>query len=153
MMNIYRIVKQSYAVLDGIGGIYASGRWHRKGTRVVYASGSISLAAWEKFIHVSSLENLPDDLQVMKIEVPDSILVSEIDTEQLDSTWADFPYCEMTQEIGSRFLQDPEQLILKVPSAVIKSESNYLINPTCDLINKLQYSLHPFAFDGRIGII
>ncbi len=152
-MYIYRIVKQAYANLEGMGGIYAAGRWHRKGTRVVYAAESISLAAWEKFIHLSSLTNLPTDLQVMKIEVPDSISVDKIDMGKVKLDWDDFPYSEVTQELGSRFLQDPTQLLLRIPSAVIKSESNYLINPTCKLVNELNYSLHPFSFDGRIGFV
>lgn len=150
-MKIYRIVKKAYADLDGIGGVFAAGRWHSKGKRVVYAAESISLAAWEKLIHLTSLSNLPNDLQVMEISIPDSIPIKIIETQHLSQHWADFPYDEQAQKMGDAFLQDSKQLILRVPSAIMPSENNFLINPNCEFVSALSYNLRPFAFDERLS--
>jgi len=62
-MFVYRITKKEHATLDGLGGLYGPGRWHKKGNPVIYTSEHASLAAWEKIVHVSSFENqrfIPD---------------------------------------------------------------------------------------------
>ncbi|NQU81520.1 MAG: RES family NAD+ phosphorylase [Bacteroidetes bacterium] len=86
-MKIYRIVNKTHANLDGLGGIYGSGRWNEKGYRVVYASESISLAAWEKLIHLTDYQDLPTDLVVITINLPDNIEIKEVPGKVLVPGW------------------------------------------------------------------
>ena len=72
-MIVYRITKKEHSPLDGMGGLYGPGRWHKKGNLVIYTSEHASLVAWEKIVHVSSIENLPNNLLLVKIDVPEEI--------------------------------------------------------------------------------
>jgi len=69
-MIVYRITKKEYPALDGRGGLFGPGRWHKKGIPVIYTSEHASLAAWEKIVHLANFDNLPDDLLITAIEIP-----------------------------------------------------------------------------------
>lgn len=142
--------------LSGIGGLYAAGRWHKKGNRVVYASESISLAAWERFVHITDYRNLPSDLVVVTIYIPDDIEIKEVPGHILVPGWnTSEPYDFFKKEtikFGTRFLKENAHLLLKVPSAVVKSEYNYLLNPNHPDIKRCRIEkIEPFTFNGRIG--
>jgi len=154
-MKIYRIVNKVHANLDGLGGIYGSGRWNKKGDRVVYASESISLAAWEKLIHITDYQNLPTDLIVITINIPDNIEIKEVPDRVLVPGWnipKPFrPFKKETVEFGTEFLRKNFHLVLKVPSIVVKGEYNYLLNPNHPDIKKCKIEkIEPFEFDKRI---
>ena len=150
-MIVYRITNKEHAALDGIGGLYGPGRWHRKGNFVIYASEHASLAAWEKIVHVASFENLSINLLLVKIEIPDKIEIQTIPQHILVKGWDSFPFSDETVNYGSSFLQKKEYLALKVPSAIIPDEFNIILNPphpdiqVCKII-----SSNPFIFDKRI---
>ena len=70
-MKVWRLCRQPFAAtaLEGIGGLHASGRWHRRGRPIVYAASSAALAALEVLVHVDPLD-APDDLRLLTIELP-----------------------------------------------------------------------------------
>ena len=151
-MIVYRITKKEHAALDGLGGLYGPGRWHKKGNLIIYASEHASLAAWEKIVHVASFENLPDNLLLVKIEIPDDIEIQTVPPNVLVKGWDSFPFCNETVSYGTFFLQKNEYLALKVPSAIIPDEFNIILNPlhpdlqACKVISTV-----PFIFDKRIS--
>jgi RES domain-containing protein len=117
---------------------------------VVYLSQNVSLAAWEKLINLASTTLIPVDLVLIEVLVPDVKLL-EVPEEILVKGWDGFPYLDVTMEYGTKFLTDNQHLLLKVPSAVIKAEYNYLLNPKHPLISECKIeSVIPFAFDPRI---
>ncbi len=152
-MVLYRISYKEHAALNGIGGLTTSGRWNQKGFPVVYLSESLSLAAWEKFMQFESINNIPDVYVSLKIEIPDSS-IQEITKEELDKTikgWDSFPHRPGTRTIGTRFLKKREFLLLKVPSAVIQDEFNYIMNPLHPLSMEAKIiEEKPFVFDERL---
>jgi RES domain-containing protein len=151
-MIVYRITKKEHASLDGMGGLYGPGRWHRKGSLVIYASEHASLAAWEKIVHVASFENLSTNLLLVKIEIPDQIEIQTVPPNVLVKGWDSFPFSNETVGYGTSFLQNKRYLALKVPSAIIPDEFNILLNPlhpdiqACKVISSI-----PFIFDKRIS--
>jgi len=151
-MIVYRITKREHAALDGMGGLYGPGRWHKKGNLVIYTSEHASLAAWEKIVHVTSFENLPENLLLVKIEIPDGIEVQSVPESVLVRAWDSFPFILETLDFGTSFLRKNEHLALKVPSVVIPDEYNIILNPLhpdirdCKVISTL-----PFEFDKRIS--
>jgi len=151
-MYIYRITKKEHSTLDGMGGLYGPGRWHKKGSLVIYASEHASLAAWEKIVHVASFENLSNDLLLVKIEIPDELEIQTVPQSVLVKGWDSFPFCSETVNYGTSFLQNKEYLGLKVPSAIIPDEFNIILNPlhpgiqACKVIRSI-----PFIFDKRIS--
>lgn len=65
----------------------------------------------------------------MIISAPDSDhLIKTIDTKALPENWREFEAYSLLQKIGSEWFNSKETLILKVPSAVIPQEYNYIIN-------------------------
>lgn len=65
----------------------------------------------------------------MIISVPDSdSMIKTIGTNALPKNWRKFEAYSKLQEIGSDWISSKETLILKVPSAVIPQEYNYVIN-------------------------
>ncbi len=150
-MFVYRIAKREHAALDGLGGMYGPGRWHEKGNLVIYTSEHASLAAWEKIVHVSSFENLPDNLLLVKIEIPEGIEIQSVPEKVLVEGWGRFPFTNETVNYGTSFLRKKEHLALKVPSVIIPDEYNIILNPlhadikSCNIISTAR-----FIFDMRV---
>lgn len=150
-MIVYRITKKEHLALDGTGGLYGPGRWHRKGNLVIYTSEHASLAAWEKIVHVSNLENLPDNLVLVKIEIPDETEIQTATQTFLVEGWNSFPFATETVNFGTSFLRGKAHLALRVPSVIIPDEFNVILNPLHpDIHNCKIISTVPFRFDKRI---
>lgn len=149
-MIVYRITKKEHAALDGMGGLYGPGRWHKKGNLVIYTSEHASLAAWEKIVHVASFDNFPNNLLLIKIEIPDQIEIQTVPQKVLVKGWNSFPFASETVNYGTSFLKAKEHLAFKVPSVIIPDEYNIILNPlhpdiqVCKVISAI-----PFTFDGR----
>ena len=151
-MIVYRITKKEHSALDGMGGLYGPGRWHKKGNLVIYTSEHASLAAWEKIVHVTSFENLPKNLLLVKIELPEGIEIQSVPQKVLVKGWNSYPFALETVDYGTSFLQKKEHLALKVPSVIIPDEFNIILNPLHpDIRNCKVVSTIPFVFDQRVS--
>jgi RES domain-containing protein len=152
-MIVYRITKKDHAALDGLGGLYGPGRWHKKGFPVIYTSEHASLAAWEKIVHVASFENIPNNLILVKIEIPEWIEIQTVPQSILTEGWNSFPFINETVNYGTSFLLKKEYLALKVPSVIIPDEYNIILNPLHSEIKDCNViSSNPFLFDKRISM-
>ncbi len=60
------------------------------------------------------------------MELPDNC-ISEIQLKKLKYDWQS--HLEYTQYIGDEFLKNNQVLALKVPSAIVPQEHNFLLNP------------------------
>jgi len=129
-MILYRFSPERYSMdLSGEGAKRFGGRWNSKRIPVVYTSSQISLSLLELLIH--------------------SISYNEIDVKSLKIGWqADDKY---SKYLGDQFLSSLSHLLLKVPSAVIPIEFNFLINPHHKDFSKVKiYSTDLFSFDIRL---
>ncbi len=141
-MVVFRIEREKYleATLQGIGAALSEGfRWNSRNTRMVYTFESRALATLEVSVHLDLSEDLPDDRFYVEIEIPDDVLILEVRLEDLPAGWDAKPPALLTQIIGDDFVLYNEAAVLKVPSAIIPQEANYLINP-----------LHPDAAKIRV---
>lgn len=125
-MTLFRIVRRAYADLSGAGGLFYAGRWHEKGHPIIYAAGSVALAALEYAVHTSIR---PVDTVLMEIQAPDGSCVTIEDRMggELPGNWAFVQ--EQSRHLGSEWLTGRETLMLSVPSVVIPFERNLLLNP------------------------
>ena len=91
-MRVWRICRKPYVdiALDGIGGMYTSGRWHTKGHPIVYTAYSAALAALEVLVHVDPL-TAPPDLRLIAIELPDDLSTEVLDVLTLPEGWHSVP--------------------------------------------------------------
>ncbi|MCL6706072.1 RES family NAD+ phosphorylase [Pseudomonas sp. R2.Fl] len=71
-MLLWRISK--FADLTGRGGLLVDGRWHRKGSPVVYCCDHPSTALLEVLVHMDRAR-IPSSYRLLQLEVPDEIEV------------------------------------------------------------------------------
>lgn len=125
-MEVFRISKEEYAKSLSSSG--SPNRWNLKGQLVLYAGSSRSLASLELIVHKGAVK--PSfQYKVMMISVADNdYLVKQIKINNLPSNWRSIAAYSDLQSIGSEWYNKQESLILKIPSAVIPFEFNYVIN-------------------------
>ena len=127
-MIVYRICNSLYQDdISGTGAKLTGGRWNIRGIPALYVSQHISLAVLEMLVN-NHFKDFSIELSLLMISVPDKTDMKEVQFGKMKAGWfEDFSY---TQYMGSEFIKNGEALIIKVPSAVIHEEHNYLINPT-----------------------
>ena len=126
-MTIYRITSEIYKDdISGNGASIYGARWNSVGKRMVYTSEHISLGILESLVHFTK-NQIPQNLYLLHILLPNNIEVSEISLEKIKDKWAN--HIDYTQWIGDNFIENNQSLILKVPSVVVPEESNFLLNP------------------------
>jgi RES domain-containing protein len=146
----WRLCSSRFPPLTGEGARLAGGRWNEKGTRMVYCSESLSLAALESFVHFDS-SLLPDDFVFYELEIPDDVAVTRFDTADLPKDWAAIPGPTTLQSLGSAWLRARSSAVLIVPSAVVEREHNILLNPDHPDFHKIAIGVGlPFVFDTRL---
>jgi RES domain-containing protein len=129
-----------YPVFDTGGAVLRAGRWHLRGTRVVYAAQHVSLAVLETLVHANS-QNLPPKLMTA-IEVPNGVSIE------------DAPLMAMadSQVFGSKWVSEARTAVLAVPSVVVQGmELNFVLNPAHPEFQKITHgAAQLFAFDARL---
>ena len=147
-MIVFRLSKAQFANdLSGKGAELVGGRWNSRGNAMLYTSQSIALCVTEIAVHVP-LGILPKDFQLVHIEVPDEDF---LELKRLPKDWQTFPHSNSTQMLGDKFLKEQKFLVLKVPSATVQGEFNYLINPRHKNFNQIKIlKIESFSFDERL---
>lgn len=142
-MDFWRLYRAAHGPgLDGAGGVYAAGRWHRLGRHVVYFGATPAIVVLEKLAHVDP-DALPSDLLLGRFAGEPSM---ESITEPLDVR--DLIACRAR---GERFLDAGRACALRVSSVVLPEETNYLVNAIHpDAANIRLVSERSFYFDERL---
>lgn len=150
-MIVFCLTKEKYALdLSGRGASIFGYRWNSKGIKALYTASSRALAMAEVLVHLP-MSFLPEGYRMQEIEIPDPTFIEEIDISSLDEGWNDFPHRPETKEVGDEFLRKNEHPVLKVPSALVKGDFNYLINPNHPDAKKITViRVSDFPFDRRI---
>lgn len=152
-MKVYRIEREKYldTTLQGVGAALNEGyRWNSLNTYLVYTAESRALATLEISAHLDFSEDLPTDRLYVEIEIPDDLEISELSIDQLPENWNSKPPILETQFIGDDFVFQKDVAVLKVPSAIVPPEFNYLINPNHPDATKIKViSTQKLQFDNR----
>lgn len=137
MTRAWRIVKTRFAAdaFSEEGARLYGGRWNSPGIAMVYTAGSISLATLELLVHLNNTSVLPS-FSICPVEFDDS-LVALLDLATLPPDWSQSPAPTSLQTIGDDWISRASSVVLRVPSAVIENENNYLINPAHTDFKKL----------------
>ncbi len=126
------------------------GRWSGPGTRVAYASSTISLAALEYFVNLGP-GDAPADLVSIRVDIADQVRVERRGVASLPADWQARPLPMALQDIGAAWLAAGTSVGLLVPSVIIPQEQNLLINPAHrDFGALVFYDPEPFNFDLRM---
>ncbi len=147
----WRIVpkEQAARAFDGEGARLYGGRWNSVGVPVVYASEHQSLAALEVRVHI-------DKTRMLKIYKCfsfqfDEALMQVFRAGALPHDWQREPPPASLQQLGDDWVKSNASVILAVPSVIVPSEFDYLLNPKHDEFAKLRIARPTdFAFDRRL---
>jgi len=125
-MEVFRISQEAFA--SKLSATGSANRWNIKGQYVIYTGSSRSLSTLELIVHIGSV--IPTvNYKVMVISIEDiDRLFKQINIASLPSNWRSLSAYPDLQKIGYDWYSNQESLVLKVPSAVIPNEFNYIIN-------------------------
>ncbi|QXV65060.1 RES family NAD+ phosphorylase [Mucilaginibacter sp. 21P] len=149
-MILYRISNCRYINdLTGTGARLYGGRWNSEGRSMVYLASSRALAMLEVLVHMQPLVT-PSNFCIAEIKVPEHSMLT-LEASTLPTNWQDASSPAELKQIGNQFIQETKYLMMKVPSAIVPQEYNYLINPWHPDIKKVSIlNTHPYSFDDRL---
>lgn len=150
-MRVFRLSRKKYADdLSGVGAAKFGNRWNSKGIEMLYTAESRALAMAEVIVHLS-LASLPDDFMMIELDVPDAIEIEILEPKRLEINWNTNPPRSNTHILGDDFIHSRKLCVLKVPSAVVKGDFNYLLNPNHEDLKRIKIiEITDFPFDERI---
>lgn len=148
-MIVYRITNSKYKDdISGTGAKLKGARWNMPGTSMLYTAENISLSALELLVHIG-LDDIKNFYHLLAIFIPDETVIKEIHADKLKTRWYEDE--DYTSFMGTEFVRNNNNLVLKVPSAIIDEEHNFLVNPGHQDFKKIKIKKSkPFTFDERL---
>lgn len=149
MRTVYRISKCKYIDdLSGNGAYLYAGRWHNKGTYILYTASASSLALLENVVHLDKLATV--DFCMISLSIPTDSLI-KLGVDELPDGWDAYPAPSRLARIGDRFIRDGKYLALEVPSAVMPEDTTVLLNPRHPAFSKIKIlRRRNIAIDSRL---
>ena len=136
MRKVFRISKCIYIEdLKGTGAASYAGRWHSKGTYILYTAATASLALLESVAHIAGIP--ADDYCMLCIEIPEDHILT-ISIKDLPENWYANPSPGSLCAIGDYFIRKNQYLALELPSAIMPEDHNILINPNHKDFSKIK---------------
>lgn len=138
-MTAYRIGDPDgrFPIWSDEGARLFSGRWHRAGDSVIYASEHYATAMLEKLAHFGGL--LPANQHMIQISIPAGTSYEVFSDHQVPD-WRTAG-SEDAAEFGHRWVTELRSAVLMVPSAIAPIERNVIVN-----------SRHPDFGGIRVGL-
>jgi RES domain-containing protein len=150
--SAFRVDKAKWALqsFSGQGAALEGGRWNPAGVPVVYVSEHLAMAAMEKLVHLRPRIGSKIAYISFRIDFLD-VPVERLSLSKLPSTWDAKPLGTDTQRLGAEWFASKRTAILQVPSAIIPTEWNFVLNPTHPDFPRIKIAAPtPFAFDPRL---
>jgi RES domain-containing protein len=108
----------------------------------------LSLALVEVLVHLPS--GILPAYSAVRVDF-DGSLVSAVGPEALPANWRDYPPPPETKAIGDLWVAEGRSLVLRVPSVIVPSEFNYILNPSHPAFADVSIGdPMPFPFDPRL---
>jgi RES domain-containing protein len=133
---------------SGDGAFRYGGRWSPPGLAVVYCAESRSLAAMEVLVHHLGTEVFNHTRWTMTaVDAPEALIEKPAGVPK---DWRKLSPVADVQAFGAAWVRTARSAVLRVPSAVVLGEFNYLLNPAhADFIRLTIGKPEPFEFDAR----
>jgi len=148
-VHAYRILKRKFvgSAFSGEGARRYGGRWNSPGVPVIYTSSAISLAILEWRAHLSQWPVPPS--VIIEIEFDASLVWFP---SKLPANWKRWPYPKTNTIVGDNWARSRKSAVLKLPSAVVPEEFNYILNPAHSDFPKIRIGKPQiFKADPRLG--
>ena len=150
-IRAWRITKAKHAATAFSGGAAKTygGRWNNPGTAIVYTAGSTSLAILEMLVHLQA-HDLMRRYVIFEVSF-DETLMKTIDPATLPKTWHRSPSPATVRQVGDDWVAGASSAVLRLPSAIVPREWNYLLNPAHPDFAKITIGpKQPIKFDPRL---
>lgn len=147
----FRVVKKRWAKagFDGEGARLWGGRWNSPGRPAVYCAGHVSLAILEVVVHADLV--LAPHYVVIPAEF-DEALVESLDAARLPASWRGHPAPVAVVALGDEWLREGRSAVLRVPSVVVPTEPNFILNPLPPAFREIEMGKpEVLAVDARLG--
>jgi RES domain-containing protein len=154
-LTVWRIEKAKHAAASrtGDGARLIGGRWTSRGYPAIYGAEHLSLAILEVLVHAPQ----PTQRTVARVRIRirfDHSLVERVNISQLPTDFSPRTPYEITRAIGDAWVQRARLPALSVPSAIVPTERNYILNPTHPNFARLVWDgPEPIALDDRLWAI
>ena len=150
-MEVFRLARYARRHdLSGHGAYLYGGRWNLPGRALLYTAEQRAMALLETLVHLP-VEDLPDDMYLLTLDVPDECSRQVITPADLPPDWQRLSLPQPTATIGHAWLQAGSSLALQVPSVVMPQERNLLLNPAHLEFTRVRLlDAQPFHFDERL---
>lgn len=147
-MKIFRITKTQYAEdLKGTGAKLFGGRWNHIDIPCIYTAESRALSVLEYAVNVN-VDFIPRALSICIFEIEENQVYS-LQEEELPGNWRQSPAPRSTKDFGTKLLEK-KYPIIKIPSIIIPTEFNYILNPFAGNTAFKLIETRDFIFDLRI---
>jgi RES domain-containing protein len=151
--RVWRLVKSAHkgSAFTGEGAKLYPGRWNRKGTSVVYAAESLSLALLETLVHLRVRE-FKEEYAYFAVDIPPGVRIEEIKVKDLRGIdWKANPPHSSSRQIGSKWVERRSSSVLKLPSVINPEEFSFIINPAHRDFKKIKIGKPKvYRFDPRM---
>jgi RES domain-containing protein len=125
-MFVYRIAGKKHSDdLSGAGAAMYGGRWNKKGTPVLYTGESKEIALLETIVHTPPM--IVPKLDIVTLEIPDDSITT-IEIAELPFNWKSYPAPTILSELGESWIKEAKTIALRVPSCIIHSAYNLILN-------------------------
>lgn len=151
-LRVWRLCHSRWrrAAFDGQGASRFGSRWNSKGIRVIYTSESLALAALEILVRAEPLD-FRDPFIAIAADIPAGVSRAVLRADDLPARWRAHPPPSASKALGDEWARSGKTAILVVPSTVVPTEHNYLLNPAHREFSRIRIGKPtPFAFDPRL---
>ena len=139
-MTVFRIADYKYLKdLTGRGAAMYGGRWNSKNTYIVYTAENRALALLEILVHIGVIPE--KGFGIATILIPDNSITT-LTADQLPYNWDKNPPPDFLKTIGDNFIRANQYVALKIPSALMQEDSNFLLNPAHKDFDKVKIQSH-----------
>lgn len=116
---------------------------------MVYTAETQSLAALEMLVHLES-PALLNRYVLIEVAIEKSLIL-HLDLKEWPKDWRESPPPARLREIGNAWIEAGKSVALRVPSALVPDEGNFLLNPRHPDFGRLKIGKPlPFRYDPRL---
>ncbi|MGE5847006.1 MAG: RES family NAD+ phosphorylase [Ignavibacteria bacterium] len=137
MLKLYRICRNVYNPTDPTGASQTPGRWHILGQSVLYFCSSLAMCILELKANSISFAAMRLEYHYIQLEINSgNFKIEEVPESFYSKDWVSGR--EASQKFGDDWYSSSRSLILKVRSAVLPTDSNFILNTTLFDFSKLK---------------
>jgi RES domain-containing protein len=150
LLRLYRICRNIYDPGDPAGASKTPGRWHILGQRVLYFCSSLSMCILELKANSVSFNAMREQYHYTYLDLDIESFIEAVPETLFSKDWVSRR--EVSQKFGNEWYTSGRSLILKVHSAVLPTDSNFILNTSHPYFPKLVFEkLLKIPLDRRVN--